>query len=448
MNKVGYRIQEVSTKLHVPRSTIRYWEGEFTELIKPKRTDGGQRRYSGEDIDHLAQIKEILHNKNKTIDQAKRILKTGNVDTGEIDWKKQSILLTGGTGSFGKHFCKIMLEKYRPKVIRIYSRGELNQHEMRQEFGEEYFTYFIGDVRDADRLKRAMEGVDIVVHAAALKQVPACEYNPLEAVKTNIHGAQNIIDAAIDAGVKKVIALSTEKAVNPLNLYGATKLCAEKIFIQGNSYSGQRSTRFSCVRYGNVIRSRKSLISLFSGQKKSGKIIVPDKKMTRFWITLDHVVEAVINILCHMHGGEIFVPKIPSINVLNLAKAISPASEIEVVGLRPGEKLHEILITEDEGRNAVSYDGMYVIMPNYSWWEKGDFNTGRILPEGFIYASNTNDQQVRTDDVKKFLYGPSESDGGKAPQWQSRIYGHHERVILHMINSEECIPENRVHISP
>jgi len=269
-----YKIQDVSEKLQIPKSTIRYWETEFPELVRPKRTNGRQRRYSEEDISNLRQIKNILYQKNRTIAQARNILRMGNADIGKIEWEKQSILLTGGTGSFGKHFCKLMLEKYHPKVIRVYSRDELKQHEMRQEFGEELLRYFIGDVRDADRLERAMEGADIVVHAAALKQVPACEYNPLEAVKTNIHGAQNIIDAAIDTGVKKVIALSTDKAVSPVNLYGATKLCAEKIIIQGNAYSGPRGTRFGCVRYGNVIGSRGSVIPLFIEQKKGGKVIL------------------------------------------------------------------------------------------------------------------------------------------------------------------------------
>ena len=225
-----------------------------------------------------------------------------------IDWSQQTILITGGTGSFGKHFCKVMLEKYSPKVIRVYSRDELKQHDMRQQFGEEDLRYLIGDVRDVDRLRRAMEGVDIVVHAAALKQVPACEYNPLEAVKTNVHGAQNVLDAALDAGVKQVIALSTDKAVNPVNLYGATKLCAEKILIQGNAYAG---TRFSCVRYGNVIGSRGSVIPLFLQQKKTGRITITDERMTRFWITLDQAVALVLKGLCHMQEGEFLSPLSP-----------------------------------------------------------------------------------------------------------------------------------------
>jgi UDP-N-acetylglucosamine 4,6-dehydratase len=435
-----YRIQEVSTKLEVPRSTIRYWETEFSELISPKRTSGGQRRYSEADVANLMQIKKILHNKNRSIQQAKRLLKLGNQDIGKIDWEKQSILLTGGTGSFGKHFCKIMLEKYHPKVIRIYSRDELKQHEMRQKFGEECIRYFIGNVRDADRLKRAMEGVDIVVHAAALKQVPACEYNPLEAVKTNIHGAQNVIDAAIDTGVKKVVALSSDKAVNPVNLYGATKLCADKIFIHGNSYSGPRGTRFSCVRYGNVVGSRGSVIPLFREQQKIGNITITDKRMTRFWITLDQAVELVVNALCHMQGGEIFVPKIPSMKIMDLARAIAPECEIEVIGIRPGEKLDEVLITEEDGRNTVMFNGMYVIMPTYSWWAKQSYKKGKRLPDDFVYTSNNNDQWLSVDDLRRIIYGPPLFEQDQASKLLSTIHQLNERVILNMLNSEERIP--------
>ncbi len=436
-----YKIQEVSKKLEVPRSPIRYWEMEFPELVRPKRTDGGQRRYSDADVAKLMQIKKILHNKNRSIQQAKTLLKIGNEDVGKINWEKQSILLTGGTGSFGKHFCKVMLEKYHPRVIRIYSRDEMKQHEMCQRFGEEYIRYFIGDVRDPDRLNRAMEGVDIVVHAAALKQVPACEYNPLEAVKTNIHGAQNVIDAAIDTGVKKVIALSTDKAVNPVNLYGATKLCAEKIFIQGNAYSGARGTRFSCVRYGNVIGDRGNVIPILKEQRKSGKITITDKRMSRFWITLDQAVELVVNALCHMQGGEIFVPKIPSMRVMDLAKAIAPECEIEVIGIRPGEKLHEVLITEEDGRNTVIYNGMYVIMPTYSWWGTQNYIKGKKLPEGFVYTSNNNDQWLSVDDLRRIIYGPSIPgfEQQQASKLLSTIHQLNERVILNMLSSEEGI---------
>jgi UDP-N-acetylglucosamine 4,6-dehydratase len=441
-----YRIQEVSEKLEVPRSTIRYWETEFPELVKPKRTNGGQRRYSEKNIDNLRQIKNILYRKNRTIAQARNILRKGNADTGKINWEKQTILVTGGTGSFGKHFCTVMVERYHPRAIRIYSRDELKQHEMRQRFGEEYLRYFIGDVRDADRLKRAMEGVDIVVHAAALKQVPACEYNPFEAVKTNIHGANNIIDAAINTGVKKVIALSTDKAVNPVNLYGATKLCAEKIFVQGNSYSGSRGTRFNCVRYGNVIGSRGSVVPLFKEQKIAGKITITDKRMTRFWLTLDQAVDLVIKAFCHMQGGEIFVPKIPSMKVIDLAKAIAPECEVEVVGIRPGEKLHEFLITEEDGRNTVAYNGMYVIMPNYSWWERQNYQTGRKMPEGFVYTSNQNEEWLSVEDLKKIIYAAHLTEEDPTSKFLSTIHQLNEKVIFNMLNSEECIPETTTQI--
>jgi UDP-N-acetylglucosamine 4,6-dehydratase len=436
-----HRIQKVSDKLEVPRSTIRYWEKEFPQLVNPKRTNGGQRRYSEQDISNLQKIKNLLHHKNRTIDEARIILKQGKADRGKIDWQNQSILLTGGTGSFGKHFCKIMIEKYHPRVVRIYSRDELKQHEMRQQFGEEYIRYFIGDVRDADRLKRAMEGVDIVIHAAALKQVPACEYNPLEAVKTNIHGAQNVIEAAIDTGVKKVVALSTDKAVNPVNLYGATKLCADKIIIQGNSYSGPRGTRFSCVRYGNVIGSRGSVIPLFRAQKKTGKITITDKRMTRFWLTLDQAVDLVLNALCHMQGGEIFVPKIPSMKIMDLAKAVAPECEIEVVGIRPGEKLHESLITEEDGRNTVAYNGMYVIMPNYSWWERQNYKTGTGLTEGFKYTSNNNDEWLMVDDLRKIVYGSNLLENDSSAKLATTIHQLHEKTILNMLSAEEGMPE-------
>lgn len=441
MNKMEYRIQEVSKKLEVPRSTIRYWETEFPELLKPKRTPGKQRRYSEEDIDNFMQIKEILHKKNRSIQQAKRLLKLGNEDIGKINWEKQTILVTGGTGSFGKHFCKIMLEKYKPQVIRIYSRDELKQHEMRQQFGEEFLRYFIGDVRDPDRLRRAMEGVDMVVHAAALKQVPSCEYNPFEAVKTNIYGAQNVIDAAIDVGVKKVIALSSDKAVNPVNLYGATKLCSDKIIIQGNYYSGPRGSRFSCVRYGNVIGSRGSVIPLFRDQKKTGKITITDKRMTRFWLTLDQAVELVLEGCNHMHGGEIFVPKIPSMKIVDLAKAIAPDCDIEVIGIRPGEKIHEVLITEEEGRNTVMYNGMYVIMPNHSWWQKLNYNAGKRLSDGFRYTSNNNDEWLTVDDLKKIIYGPAPLEDDPTAKLATTIHQLNEKTILNILNAEERIPE-------
>ena len=431
------KIKEVSDRLNLPISTIRYWEREFEGILTPARTEKGQRRYSRKEIKTLETIKRLVHFEGKSIVEAKEFLE---IRDNPIDWGNKIMLVTGGTGSFGKHFTKTMLEKYHPKAIRIYSRDELKQHEMRQRFsdaGDSPMRYFIGDVRDLDRLKRAMEGVDIVIHAAALKQVPSCEYNPLEAVKTNIHGAQNVIDAAIDTGVEKVVALSSDKAVNPVNLYGATKLCADKIFINGNSYSGAGGTLFSCVRYGNVIGSRGSVIPLFKEQRKTGKMTITDNRMTRFWITLDQAVELVISALGHMKGGEIFVPKIPSMKIVDLAKAVAPECEIEVVGIRPGEKLHEVLITEEDGRNTIAYNGMYVIMPNHSWWQREDHET---LPEGFVYASNTNDQWLTIEDLEKIIYDSATSDEESVFKLLSTIHNLNERVILNMLNSEERIP--------
>ena len=310
-----------------------------------------------------------------------------------LDWKNLSILVTGGTGSFGKKFIEIMMRSFKPNKIIIFSRDELKQHEMRMSgFDDPSLRFFIGDVRDKNRLKRAMRKVDIVIHAAALKQVPSCEYNPFEAVKTNVFGAQNIIDAAIDCGVKKVVALSTDKAVNPVNLYGATKLCSEKIFIQGNAYAGVQDTRFSCVRYGNEIGSRGSVIPLFADQRKKGKITITDTRMTRFWISLEQAVEVVVKALCHMQGGEIFVPKIPSMKIVDLAEAIAPDCEVEIIGIRPGEKLHEILITEEDGRYTVDYDGLYVILPQFAWWRRQNYKDASKLPEEFSYTSNNNNR--------------------------------------------------------
>lgn len=311
------------------------------------------------------------------------------------------ILVTGGTGSFGKIFIETVLKRYRPARIVVYSRDELKQHEMRMNgFDLGCMRYFIGDVRDLPRLRRAMEGVDIVIHAAALKQVPSCEYNPFEAVKTNINGAQNIIDAAIDTGVKKVVALSTDKAVNPVNLYGATKLCAEKIVVQGNAYSKPTGPFFSCVRYGNVIGSRGSVIPLFMEQKKTGTITITDRRMTRFWLTLEEAAALVLKGLRHMQGGEIFIPKIPSMKISDLAEAIAPECTINTIGIRPGEKLHEQLLTEEEGRHAIEYDGMYVVLPNYPWWEQQNYHDGIPLDEGFHYSSKTNTHWLSVDELR------------------------------------------------
>jgi UDP-N-acetylglucosamine 4,6-dehydratase len=338
-----------------------------------------------------------------------------------IDWETLNVLVTGGTGSFGKKLVEIMLRDFHPNKLIIFSRDELKQHEMRTNgFDHPSLRFFIGDVRDKERLHRAMQGVNIIIHAAALKQVPACEYNPFEAVKTNVLGAQNIIDVAIDARIEKVVALSTDKAVNPVNLYGATKLCAEKMFIQGNSYAGIGGTMFSCVRYGNVIGSRGSVIPLFMSQKKKGKMTITDKRMTRFWITLDQAVQLVMNAIDHMQGGEIFLPKIPSMKIMDLTKAIASECEIDIIGIRPGEKIHEVLITEEEGRHAIDYDGMFVVLPTYSWWNQHNYKTGTKLPEGFIYASNTNDEWLSVEDLKgiienhRNLFDTREPSAGKA----------------------------------
>jgi len=404
-----YRIKQVSDRLQIPVSTIRFWQNEFPRFVRPARTNGGQRRYSELDVAALQRIKVLVYDRKKSIEESRLILEHGEESPNKIDWSNQSILITGGTGSFGKHFCKIMLEKYNPRVIRVYSRDELKQHEMRQKFGEEKLRYFIGDVRDGNRLRRAMEGVDIVIHAAALKQVPACEYNPLEAVKTNVHGAQNILDAAIDARVKKVMALSTDKAVNPVNLYGATKLCAEKIIVQGNAYAKPKGSTFSCVRYGNVIGSRGSVIPLFLKQKETGRITVTDQRMTRFWLTLDQAVELVVKGLTHMDGGEIFIPIIPSMRIMDLAKAVAPDCKVDVIGIRPGEKLHEALTTEEDGRHMVEYDGMYIVLPNFPWWETKNYHEAKKLPEDFIYTSDTNHWWMSVEELKEIVYGASES---------------------------------------
>ena len=316
----------------------------------------------------------------------------------------KTILVTGGTGSFGQKFTETLLKKHNPKAIRIYSRGELNQVEMHRKFNNDRVRYLIGDVRDRTRLYRAMNDVDIVVHAAALKHVPVCEYNPIEAVKTNVEGAANIIDAAIDNEVEKVVALSTDKAVHPVNIYGATKLVSEKLFIQGNSYVGRnKKAVFSCVRYGNVLGSRGSVVPLFVRQKESGKITITDEKMTRFWITLEEGVNLVIKSIESMKGGEIFVPKIPSTKVTDLADVIAPDAKREVIGIRPGEKLHEILVTQDEARHTKEFSNHFIIEPEHSFWNAEHHADGEKPKEGFSYASDTNDWWLTKEEIKKLL---------------------------------------------
>lgn len=323
-----------------------------------------------------------------------------------MDMHEMSILVTGGTGSFGRKFVEMVLKNYNPRRLIIFSRDELKQHEMRQEFGEQQnspLRYFIGDVRDKERLMRAFVGVDVVIHAAALKQVPACEYNPFEAVKTNIMGAQNVIEAAIDKGVRKVIAISTDKAVNPVNLYGATKLCAEKMFVQANAYSGAADTRFSVCRYGNVVGSRGSVIPLFAQQRKKGVVTVTDRRMTRFWLTMDQGVEFVLKCLKVMQGGEIFIPKIPSMNIMDLAEAVAPGCRCDFIGIRPGEKLHEVLISEEEAYNTLDVGDMYIVRPLYAWWQTKNWPEVNPLPDGFYYASNNNDKWLGVDELRDLL---------------------------------------------
>lgn len=320
----------------------------------------------------------------------------------------KTVLITGGTGSFGKKFTETLLAERDPKKVIIFSRDELKQHEMAQAFPahspESKLRFFLGDIRDRNRLYRAFRGVDVIVHAAALKQVPACEYNPFEAIQTNVVGAENIIDAAVDRGVEKVLAISTDKAANPVNLYGATKLCAEKMFTQGNSYSGGDGCRFACSRYGNVIGSRGSVIPVFERQRETGTITVTDERMTRFWITLEQGVAFVLSCLDDMDGGEVFVPKIPSMTVMELAKAIAPGCEIEFTGIRPGEKLHEVLVSEDEARHAVELEDRYVILPHSASWSSRR-REGSPVADGFSYASDSNDRWLTSEDLHALLAG-------------------------------------------
>ncbi|HUV27838.1 MAG TPA: UDP-N-acetylglucosamine 4,6-dehydratase (inverting) [Anaerolineales bacterium] len=322
-----------------------------------------------------------------------------------MDWTNQIVLVTGGTGSFGRKFVEIMLRDYKPAKLIIFSRDELKQHEMRiSGFDHVDLRYFIGDVRDLGRLHRAMQGVDIVVHAAALKQVPACEYNPMEAIKTNILGSSNVIESALDAGVSKVMALSTDKAVNPINLYGATKLAAEKLFVQSNAYAGGTATRYSCVRYGNVVGSRGSVIPVFIMQRDQKKLTLTDERMTRFWLTLDQGVKFVIRCIEQMQGGEVFVPKIPSMKVVDIARVIAPDADFEEIGIRPGEKLHEVLIHEDEARATVELEEMYVVQPSEAlWFGHGWQDIGQPLPDGFRYSSDSNEEWLTIDQIREIV---------------------------------------------
>lgn len=323
--------------------------------------------------------------------------------------KDKNILVTGGTGSFGRKLIKILLSEHEPRRVVAYSRDELKQFDMKNESffaKDDRLRFFIGDVRDRQRMARAFDGVDVVVHAAALKQVVAAEYNPFEAIKTNIHGAQNVIDCAIDKGVSRVIALSTDKAANPVNLYGATKLCSDKLFVAGNAYAGAKDTAFSVVRYGNVAGSRGSVVPFFLKMRKTGVLPLTDERMTRFWIKLEYAVRFVIDCLGRAKGGELFVPKIPSVRVRDIAEVIAPEAKLEIVGVRPGEKLHEVMVTEDDGRNTVRLNDRYIIFPPLRlarhdfWWEQGT-----SLEEGFRYSSDANNEWIDKDALKKIIAG-------------------------------------------
>lgn len=323
------------------------------------------------------------------------------------------ILITGGTGSFGKKFTKMLLTNYDVRKIIIYSRDEFKQDVMNKDLMQKYpdktdkLRFFIGDVRDKERLHRALNGVDYVIHAAAMKQVPACEYNPFEAIKTNIHGAQNVIDAALDRNVKKVVALSTDKAVNPINLYGGTKLVSDKLFVAANAYSGMEGTVFSVVRYGNVAGSRGSVIPFFKEQIQNGckDLPITDIRMTRFWITLEQGVELVLKALEESKGGETYISKIPSFKITDLAKAMAAECILKEIGIREGEKLHEVMVTKDDSRYAFEYKNHYIIYPHFSWWKESQHYTegGQQINEGFEYSSETNSQWLGVDELKSAL---------------------------------------------
>ena len=326
-------------------------------------------------------------------------------------FNNKTILITGGTGSFGRHCTKTLLERFSPKKVIIYSRDELKQYEMQQSFDGPGMRYFIGDVRDEARLAMAMRNVDYVIHAAALKQVPAAEYNPMECVKTNVMGASNVVAAAIANNVRQVIALSTDKAANPINLYGATKLCSDKIFISGNNLVGGGRTRFAVVRYGNVVGSRGSVVPLFKKLVAEGASEIPitDDRMTRFWITLDQGVEFVLRAFSRMHGGEIFVPKIPSAKITDLAEAIAPGVLQKCVGIRPGEKLHEVMCPADDSRHVIEFEEYYSIRPGIIFSSYADFSLnaegekGKEVSDGFEYSSGTNPHFLGVHEIRKML---------------------------------------------
>lgn len=327
-----------------------------------------------------------------------------------IDWQCANVLVTGGTGSFGQKFAEVVLAEYHPRKLIVYSRDEWKQHVMRVNgFDHPAMRYFIGDVRDRDRLRRAMQDVDVVIHAAALKQVPTCEYNPIEAVATNINGARNVIDAALDTNVKRILALSTDKATAPLNIYGATKLVAEKLFVHANNYNRDPASDFSCVRYGNVLGSRGSVLPLFAEQKTNGSVSITDPRMTRFWMTLEQGVRFVISCIEQMRGGEVFIPKLPSMRVEDLARAIAPEARIEYIGIRPGEKLHESLISAEESRGAVDAGDRYVMLPADQARVAREWRrVGVPLPEGASYSSDSNDRWLTSEEMLELIGAAAE----------------------------------------
>ncbi|MFA5387084.1 MAG: UDP-N-acetylglucosamine 4,6-dehydratase (inverting) [Candidatus Paceibacterota bacterium] len=318
--------------------------------------------------------------------------------------ENKNILITGGCGFLGLRLAENILKNHRLKTIRVYDNRELAVVEMERKIKDPRLRFLIGDVRDKDRLKMAMNDVDIVIHAAALKHVPVCEFNPIEAIKTNINGAANVIEVALESDVEKVMAISTDKAVCPVNLYGATKMAAEKLFIQANSYKGKRKVLFSCVRYGNVVASSGSVIPLFKEQRKKGFLTITDKRMTRFWITINQGIKFIINSIKEMEGGEIFVPKIPSVKITDLAFAIEPKAEIKVIGIRPGEKIHEELLTIDEARHSMDIGDYFIIYPEQSDWQGGIFSKkGKNLSEGFSYSSGNNNEWLSGENLKRLL---------------------------------------------
>lgn len=320
-----------------------------------------------------------------------------------MDFNNKAILITGGCGSFGQKFTEIILKDHNPQSVRIYDNRELAEVEMERKFNDPRLRFFIGDVRDRDRLYRAMNGVDIVVHAAALKHVPVCESDPIEAVRTNIDGAVNVINAAIDNSVEKVIAISTDKAVYPVNLYGSTKMVAEKLFVQGNSYCGRGKTIFSCARYGNVIGSSGSVVPLFFEQEKNGEITITNERMTRFWITLEGGIRFVINCIEIMKGGEIFIPKISSMKITDLAEVIAPNAQKKIIGIKPGEKIHEVLLTEEEAKHSKEFDKFFIIEPEHVFWRKENFSDGKSISEGFKYTSDKNNRWMTKEEMREIL---------------------------------------------